>query len=97
MNSITLIKFEFTLYVVVMKFPTITIAIQMADLSRPIDVNFNIAFVFIICWRRHMKRINSIVWTGELTICCIESISNIVFNIFPNNWIYEVNLTKINI
>ena len=65
MNSITLIKFEVTLNVILVEFVAITIAIQMADLSRPIDVNINMGIVCIICWRRYMKRIDSIMWAGE--------------------------------
>ena len=59
----------------------------MIYLSRTIDVDLNLGFMLMICWWRYIERINSIMWTGEFTICCIEGVSDIVFNIFPNNWI----------
>ena len=66
----------------------ITIVKVMIDLFRSIDVNRYIATAFGTNNRWCcIKRINSVVWTSEFSIWCIVSRTDIVFNIFPNNWI----------
>ena len=98
MNSIAFGKFEDTLRADVFKIVTTStiVAIIMMNFLRSIDINLNGARAFTYYWWSSIKGIDSIIWTGEISIWFIESRTNIVFNIFPNNWIkfflfYQVN------
>ena len=70
MNSIAFGKFEDTLRAAVFKFviPGFMVAIIMINFLRSIDINLNGATTFTIYRRSCIKRIESIIRTGEFSI-----------------------------
>ena len=98
MNSITLGKFEDSIWAILIPFSfTTKITVRMVNFLWPIHININVA----LTWTKNkwccIKRINSVKGTSELSIWCIVSRTDIVFNIFPNNWIEFSVLIKLTI
>ena len=90
MNSIAFAKFEDTLRADMFIFVTTSTMIVkiMMNFLRSIDINIHIAIALTIYRWSCIKWINSVVWASEFSIWCIESRTNIVFNILPNNLLF---------
>ena len=88
MNSIAFCKFEYTLRAGMFKFVNTSAIItkKMMNCLRSIDTNINIAIVLSLYRWCCIKWINSIMRTGEFSSFLIISRTDIVLDIFPNDW-----------
>ena len=88
-NSIAFFKLVDTLRTDMFKFDiTSTMFTEiMMNLLRGIDININKARVLALYRCSCIKRVNSIVRASDSSWCG-ESITDIIVDCFPNNWIY---------
>ena len=88
-NSIAFFKLVDTLRTDMFKFDiTSTMVTEiMMNLLLGIDININKAWVLSLYRCSCIKRVNSIVRASENSSWCGESITDIIIDSFPNNWI----------